>query len=618
MARLLCVAVLLVALSLCWAETAQQNYAFEPNNYKLKDSYGAGGYWSAAYESRDGYYSANGYGNNLKYPQWGSAWSLLKYDHLKPWPLYAYDKDLSPRAISNVIATAPHSQPRVTPRNTTDFVTAWGQFVDHDITYTPAGPIYWNIPVPKCDRYFDPHCTGHEYMKFQRSIVDPHGGEWAHPNVVTAWLDGSQIYGPNIYVQKALRSFVGGRLRTSHTMYHPEGEFPPRLDEISYQYRKWFSEVQNDAKVVPTEKLFACGDVRCNEQPLLLSLHVLFLREHNRVAGVLSHKFPYWDDETLFQKARSYVIAELQHITFYEFLFWLMGGRAFDIPYTGYNPHVSPDIDVVFSTAAFRYGHSEINEQVKKMIGGGYGSYARTYFSNLWETFFDNRFVTEDGIGPILQGMASHAQSSNDNQFADSVRNDLFRGNGPRKYDLMAADIQRSRDHGLPKYNEVRAAYGLPRVPSWDKFKGLNKFLEVDGVELIHLLKSVYPTPDDCDFFVCGLCEDWVQVPRERILTGLYDDYSHIGESFEAVIIKQFASIRDGDRLWYELPENYAKLYSLGLEDVNSRFLSEIIRDNTKGAYVQFDVFVNLGLDGLSRFQRPFGATPGSYLIRSP
>lgn len=43
---------------------------------------------------------------------------------------------------------------------------------------------------------------------------------------------------------------------------------------------------------------------------------------------------------------------------------------------------------------------------------------------------------------------------------------------GPLEFsrrDLAALNIQRARDHGIPDYNTVRSAYGLPRLTSWDE-----------------------------------------------------------------------------------------------------------------------------------------------------
>lgn len=70
---------------------------------------------------------------------------------------------------------------------------------------------------------------------------------------------------------------------------------------------------------------FKAGDGRLGEQPALTSLHVAFLRLHNRIATKLAALNAHWSDEKLFQESRRIVASIVQHITYREFLPIVLG-----------------------------------------------------------------------------------------------------------------------------------------------------------------------------------------------------------------------------------------------------------------------------------------------------
>ena len=61
------------------------------------------------------------------------------------------------------------------------------------------------------------------------------------------------------------------------------------------------------------------GDVRCNVQPGLGSLHLLFVREHNRIVTELKAVKTWTDEEELFSVTRKIIGAIIQHITYNEY-----------------------------------------------------------------------------------------------------------------------------------------------------------------------------------------------------------------------------------------------------------------------------------------------------------
>ncbi len=527
------------------------------------------------------FYSVDGSGNNLANPSWGQAGADLyrgivaaNYGDGVSTP---NGQDLpSARAISNLIGN--QTDDVLDPRNLSAFTYAWGQFIDHDLDLTPDGGASDPISVPAGDPQFDPTGTGTQTLPFTRSITDPATGTSAsnplnQPTVITSFLDGSMVYGSDPTRAAALRTFQGGQLKTS------AGDLLPFNT----------AGLNNaDQGPYPATDMFLAGDIRANENIELTSLQTLFMREHNRQAALLAKQHPSWTDEQLYQGARQIVIAEIQSITFNEFLPALLGQNAI-APYKGYDPTVNPGITPEFSEAAYRFGHSQLDNDVQFLNNNG-TNFAFTFTLpdgtqvpvntkadvasgdtgiSLVDAFFDPYVLEQPGVeGSILKYLASDVAQAVDTQMVDSVRNVLFGapGSGAGGQDLFALDIQRGRDVGLPTYNEARVAYGLPAVTSFSQI--------TSNIAMQQQLQSIYGSVDNVELFVGGLAED-------------HAPGSSMGPTFQAIIANQFERIRDGDRLWYQ------NIFSgSNLNAIQHTTLADIIRANTNVSNLQSDVFV--------------------------
>jgi hypothetical protein len=553
--------------------------------------------------------SITGMGNNLN--PLDANWGAAGTDLLRVSPVAYADgisapstpNTLSPREISNnlsnqsnpIFSFADNLGPAQS-KSLSDYGYLWGQFIDHDMDLTKdnSGQSF-DIPVdptrqsgPKATR--DP--MGVE--PFTRSQFDPSSGtSTSNPrqqvNAITSYLDLSQVYGSTDFIADALRTHSGGHLKTS----------PGNL--LPYNNLAYFTQAQldalnmaNDAQQVPSANLFAAGDRRANENIELTSLQTLFVRNHNRLADQLSamnpHHFGFssWTDENLYQEARKLNIAEEEIITYTGFLPAILGPNGLPA-FTGYNPNVNPGIATEFSTVGFRFGHSLLSNTVGRHNNDGTSITdvnPNGAEVNLTEDFFRPDLINPNGvtvnmvdrfgnpdahtssdIGAILKADSDGTANETDLLLIDEVRNILFGIPSGPGTDLAARDIQRTRDHGIGTYNQVRVAYGLSPVTTFAQI--------TSNVAVQNQLRATYGTVAQIDPFEGMLAEDH--------LAG-----ADVGPLVEAILVKQFADLRDGDRFFY-LNESFNTQETSLIAQGNT--LAKVIENNTNITNLQADVF---------------------------
>lgn len=206
--------------------------------------------------------------------------------------------------------------------------------------------------------------------------------------------------------------------------------------------------------VTGTTTKFTAGEGRATENPALATMHTVFLREHNRIAGLVALRNPALNDSEIYNNAKRIVTAELQNIVIGEFLPLLIGSQSV-FPagnrFTSYDPSVDPSITNEFSASAYRFGHSTANgffSQNDPLTGSSLGGYLLRTSNNNETTYSSNPDL---GMTSIAKGMTLQAAQKHDRFFTQELTNFLY-ASGPAfafGSDLAARNIQRGRDMGL-------------------------------------------------------------------------------------------------------------------------------------------------------------------------
>ncbi|KAK3887752.1 hypothetical protein Pcinc_008156 [Petrolisthes cinctipes] len=539
------------------------------------------------------YRSVDGTCNNIDNPNWGASFTPFRRamppeygDGLSSLRRAKDGEDLpSARQVSNRV----HINRMADSQSYSVLTMSWGQFVDHDITLTAQTKGSGGKSIACCPdlvrgdpRLFHPECApisippddpfygpfNQTCMEFVRSAPAPkcQFGPRDQINQQTAFLDGSAVYGYSPHQLASLRTMSDGLLRSQVTLDGRE-LLPPSTNpedgcnkEEEYKYDRFCFLAGQSVRQV--------GDPRANEQLLLTIFHTIWARQHNLLALSLKELNPEWDDERLFQEARRIVIAQMQHITYHEYVPSIIGPKLMKhlklSPQSGgkftedYDSKLHPGIANEFAAAAYRFGHSQIQGLVQKIDAPE----KNVDFNQLASITFNPFSLYDPGImDKYVRGEASQRTAAVDTYFSSQVTGKLFRGEEKFGIDLVAINLQRGRDHGVGGYLRARMYCGLPPHTNFTHLTA-----DVDAGALASI-QQVYSNVEDIDLYTGGLAERPVE-------SGL------VGPTFACILADQFLRLKRGDRFWYETDLKPQAFTKDQLVELHKTSLARIICDN--------------------------------------
>lgn len=599
--------------------------------------------------------SLDGYGNNADQPQLGA--SGQPYHRLAP---ASYSDGVGAmmhgpnlRYISNRVF-ADGAQNIFSENSVTQWAYNWGQFIDHSVGLKDTGDEVIEVAFDEFDPLEHFNNSAQSLKITRTAIADGTGTGADNPreqqNTVSSYIDAWAVYGGTEERLEWLREGpVDNDLSNNgaHLLLTDAGHLPTadiRGDAaaapIMERVGRLMATPNADAEIV------IAGDIRANENIALTTVQTLFAREHNRLVDALPDTL---SEQRRFDIARQLVIATQQYITYNEFL----PALGIELPQAnGYQADVDPSISNEFATVGYR-AHSMIHGEIEMEVDASrYDESTLEYLHAqgietesdgeqmevavpLNVAFANPQLANTLGIDAISAGLGGEPQYNNDEQIDNQLRSVLFQLPNPDvadpdscldgetlnecfllAMDLGAIDIFRARDHGIPNYNDLREAYGLPRVSSFSELTGesseefsddgvidladaindpaIMEFVEIrdiDGNELeigseaadseatfarrrtplAARLKAIYADVDDVDAFV--------GVVSEPHVTG-----TDFGELQKAMWEVQFQALRDGDSNFYHWSRSLkeamrtASQYALSYEQT----LADVIVNNTE------------------------------------
>jgi hypothetical protein len=406
--------------------------------------------------------------NDLADPLMGSIGSRfgrnVPLDQVYPKPT---EKLLSPnpRTVSRELLTRDVFKPATTLNL---LAAAWIQFEVHD-WFSHGDPEQGNEWV--IDLSEDDPWPQHP-MLIPRTRRDPSADVGGPPSFLTAdthWWDGSQIYGNTVEFAEALRSGQHGRLKIDDSSGLPPQEVESKLDLHGVAANFWVG---------------------------LALLHALFMLEHNAICDRLHAECPSLDDDELYEKARLVNAALMAKI---HTLDWTPAIIAHPTSMRALRANWWGLFGERFTKSFGRRTKSELIHGIpgsrKRLFGVPYSlteEFVAVYrmhplipddyvFHSLTDdkrpekrTFREldvrhlRQFLEKTPLADALYsfGIANPGRISLHNypRFLQTLERP-----GDEIIDLAATDIVRTRERGVPRYNDFRRLFHLQPVRTFDE-----------------------------------------------------------------------------------------------------------------------------------------------------
>lgn len=390
----------------------------------------------------------------------------------------------------------------------------WGQFIAHSLVHTSL------------DRSKPMNVGENRFSSSSTVSVPGRDGQAEQVNDLAPYLDAYAVYGfEDSWFSSQLWDPATGRMLVSYSRDNTEALLPINSSTGSYMG----------------------GDVRANENVLLASMHSLWLREHNYWVSRLEDERPQWSARRRYEVVRHIVTGEIQAITYREWLPVLLGD-SYKAERDCYNPKAKAVVYNEVATAVLRFGHSMVSEQFERRHPLTKQLLPAT---PLLEAFHissstaDRGILWRHGADQYLAGALMQEAQQLDQVVTETLRARLFNmTNGPSAIlDLVALNLARGRDHGLPSYQQMVAQL----IPSESyHHTTYEQMFGSDSPALLEQLYNLYGPYNSG-----GGLDLWLGIMLEKRTTSSSSSSSLLGRIGSELITQQFKQLRIADPHFY-------------------------------------------------------------------